>query len=184
MPREDLEAAGLRVIAVSEEAGVHLATSEDGVKWVYFQGHPEYDANSLMKEYKREVMRYSAGVLDDYPPYPEGYFTRGALAQLVGHALRGALAVLQQEGEICRRGRQVEPHRIHVGVLSQPALQLVFLIGRQPLRGSFREQFEHLRILWKGARAHDATSSPPSGLCPSCSRMRIRVWLDDSPRSA
>ena len=84
-PSAELDAAGLKVVAVSEEAGVHLATSADGIKWVYFQGHPEYDGNSLMKEYKREVMRYRAGVLDDYPPYPDGYFTRGALAHLAAH---------------------------------------------------------------------------------------------------
>ena len=31
--------------------------SDDGFRRVYFQGHPEYDANSLLKEYKREVLR-------------------------------------------------------------------------------------------------------------------------------
>ena len=98
MPRAQLDAAGLEVIAVSEEAGVHLATSADGIKWVFFQGHPEYDSNSLMKEYKREVMRYSAGVLDDYPPYPEGYFTRGALAHLVKH--RDAAMDARNRGEV------------------------------------------------------------------------------------
>ena len=85
VPRETLESAGIRVLAESEVAGVQLASSADGIRWVYFQGHPEYDVNSLMKEYKREVMRYSSGVIDDYPPYPDGYFTDAAIVLLEEH---------------------------------------------------------------------------------------------------
>jgi len=53
--RQQFEAAGLHVLAESEEAGVHLAVSEDLFRLVFFQGHPEYDIISLLKEYKREV---------------------------------------------------------------------------------------------------------------------------------
>ncbi len=62
----------------SDEAGVHLATSEDGFRFVYFQGHPEYDHNSLLKEYKREVVRYLSSEIKDYPPYPNSYFLEDA----------------------------------------------------------------------------------------------------------
>ena len=68
--------AGLQVLVESDDAGVHLATSADGFRFVFFQGHPEYDHNSLLKEYKREVNRYVAGEIDDYPPYPDHYFSR------------------------------------------------------------------------------------------------------------
>jgi homoserine O-succinyltransferase len=70
---ERLEDAGLRVLAESEEAGMHLAVSPDLFRIVYFQGHPEYDRNSLLKEYKREVFRYLDGELEAPPPYPEHY---------------------------------------------------------------------------------------------------------------
>jgi homoserine O-succinyltransferase len=76
--RAQLEAAGLRILAESEEGGVHLATSPDQVRVIYFQGHPEYDRNSLLKEYKRELRRYDAGALDARPPYPENYFSAAA----------------------------------------------------------------------------------------------------------
>ena len=40
-----------------------------------FQGHPEYDRESLLKEYKREVGRYLRGECEDYPAEsPENYF--------------------------------------------------------------------------------------------------------------
>ncbi|MGB1799289.1 MAG: homoserine O-acetyltransferase/O-succinyltransferase family protein, partial [Gammaproteobacteria bacterium] len=40
-----------------------------------FQGHPEYDSISLMKEYKREIGRYINGEIKEYPPFPENYFS-------------------------------------------------------------------------------------------------------------
>jgi homoserine O-succinyltransferase len=73
--QKDMEAKGLKVLAVSAEAGVHLAVSPDGFRVVFFQGHPEYDDISLLKEYKREVLRYYRGEIDDYPPLPVNYFT-------------------------------------------------------------------------------------------------------------
>jgi homoserine O-succinyltransferase/O-acetyltransferase len=73
--RQQFDAAGLQVLAESEQAGVHLAVSADGLRVVYFQGHPEYDTISLLKEYKREVMLYIAGKREEYPPYPEHYFS-------------------------------------------------------------------------------------------------------------
>ena len=73
--REQFEDAGLHVLVESEEAGVHMAVSEDGFRTVFFQGHPEYDTISLLKEYKREAGRYIRGERPDYPPFPEHYFT-------------------------------------------------------------------------------------------------------------
>jgi homoserine O-succinyltransferase len=67
-------AAGLHVLVESATAGVHLAVSADGLRIVYFQGHPEYDTVSLLKEYKREVHRYAAGERAAYPPFPANHF--------------------------------------------------------------------------------------------------------------
>ena len=73
--RNQFAAAGLKILAESEEAGVHLAVSEDGFRIVFFQGHPEYDSISLLKEYKREIGRYINAETDEYPPKPENYFS-------------------------------------------------------------------------------------------------------------
>lgn len=75
---EALKQADVAVLVNSNEAGVHLAVSPDLFRIVYFQGHPEYDYNSLLKEYKREVNRFATGEIDEYPPYPENYFPAGA----------------------------------------------------------------------------------------------------------
>jgi len=70
----DMEQQGLKVLVASKEAGVHLAVSPDGFRIVFFQGHPEYDDISLLKEYKREIMRFYHSEISDYPPFPENYF--------------------------------------------------------------------------------------------------------------
>ena len=85
---QQFAAAGLNVLVESERAGVHLAASEDGLRLVFFQGHPEYDANSLFKEYKREVLRYMGGETDTYPPFPQNYFSLQTRAILVEYRER------------------------------------------------------------------------------------------------
>ncbi|GJL82759.1 MAG: homoserine O-succinyltransferase [marine bacterium B5-7] len=72
---EQMQQHGIRVLVESEEAGVHLATSPDGFRFVFFQGHPEYDQNSLLKEYKREVVRFTRSEIKQYPPFPEHYLS-------------------------------------------------------------------------------------------------------------
>jgi homoserine O-succinyltransferase len=95
--REQFTAAGLRVLVESEEAGVHLAVSEDGFRLVFFQGHPEYDTVSLLKEYKREVNRFAAGERRDYPPFPENYIRLRDRAILEEH--RDRVVEVLQRGE-------------------------------------------------------------------------------------
>jgi homoserine O-succinyltransferase len=73
--RDQFEQAGLRVLVESDESGVHLAVSRDGFRLVFFQGHPEYDTISLLKEYKREVMLFASGSREDYTPFPENYLS-------------------------------------------------------------------------------------------------------------
>lgn len=83
--RAQFDAAGLQVLVESEESGVHLAVSEDQFRLVFFQGHPEYDTISLLKEYKREIKLFLAGKRADYPPFPENYFSVQSQAILEEH---------------------------------------------------------------------------------------------------
>jgi len=91
--REQFEVVGARVLVESEQAGVHLATSPDGLRIVMCQGHPEYDTISLLKEYKREVQLFATGVRDGYPPFPENVFSlkAGAILEEHRHMLERAL---------------------------------------------------------------------------------------------
>lgn len=51
---EDGEAAGLKILAGSPQTGATIMTSMDG-RQVYVTGHLEYDADTLDKEYRRDV---------------------------------------------------------------------------------------------------------------------------------
>lgn len=46
----------LQILAVSDEAGIHIMVSKDGSK-VYVMGHPEYDPHTLGNEYLRDVKK-------------------------------------------------------------------------------------------------------------------------------
>jgi len=94
--RAQLERAGLTVLAESEEGGVHMAVSPDQFRLIFFQGHPEYDTNSLLKEYKREVFRYLNGELPGPPPHPEHYFSAAA-AEAADRYVREAERALRED---------------------------------------------------------------------------------------
>lgn len=54
---------GLQVLAESDEAGVYLMCSEDG-RQVYVTGHCEYDRETLLNEYTRDIGK---GITDAFP---------------------------------------------------------------------------------------------------------------------
>lgn len=83
--RAQFEKAGMRILVESADAGVHMATSKDGLRLICFQGHPEYDLFSLLKEYKREVHNFVEGVRPDYPPFPDHYFNTQAAEIAASH---------------------------------------------------------------------------------------------------
>ena len=83
--------AGLQVLVESVEGDFHMGTSADGFRTVYLQGHPEYDAVSLLKEYKRELGLFLDGELDAIPPYPVSYLPPEG-ARLLNDHLDASLA--------------------------------------------------------------------------------------------
>jgi homoserine O-succinyltransferase/O-acetyltransferase len=71
---EDLLARGYRILTHSREAGVDIFTRDFDSRFIFFQGHPEYDALSLQREYMRDIARYLAGERETYPAIPASYF--------------------------------------------------------------------------------------------------------------
>jgi len=47
-------APGVKILSVSEQAGVYMAIAENG-KQIFVTGHPEYSLRTLDREYKRDV---------------------------------------------------------------------------------------------------------------------------------
>jgi homoserine O-succinyltransferase/O-acetyltransferase len=71
-----LRACGYRILTRSAVAGVDAFAddSDPSSLFVFFQGHPEYAADSLLREYRRDVGRFLRGERDQYPAPPQGYF--------------------------------------------------------------------------------------------------------------
>src|SRR5262249_32456150 len=91
IPEEALGEKGYRILTESSEAGADLVVNERRRLMVLFQGHPEYDAAPLGREYQRDVRRFLAGEREDYPNVPRGYFNaseKEMLDRFRGHATR------------------------------------------------------------------------------------------------
>jgi homoserine O-succinyltransferase/O-acetyltransferase len=70
----DLVAHGYQILTRSEQAGVDIFARDFRSRFIFFQGHPEYDALSLQREYMRDIARYLSGERKDYPAIPASYF--------------------------------------------------------------------------------------------------------------
>ncbi len=72
---EDLTAAGYTILAKSRDAGVDtFVKKKRGSLFLHFQGHPEYGAQTLFKEYRRDIKRFINRERETYPTMPRGYF--------------------------------------------------------------------------------------------------------------
>ncbi|WP_158670118.1 homoserine O-succinyltransferase MetA [Bradyrhizobium guangdongense] len=70
----DLVQAGYQVLTRSAQAGVDVFVRQYASRFVFFQGHPEYDALSLQREYLRDIGRYLTRQRENYPRLPVSYF--------------------------------------------------------------------------------------------------------------
>ena len=80
--RSELEQAGYVILTSSPGCGVDSFVKSFGSQFVFLQGHPEYDANSLAREYRRDMDRYLRGETEMKPVMPRGYFGAEAETEL------------------------------------------------------------------------------------------------------
>jgi homoserine O-succinyltransferase/O-acetyltransferase len=82
----ELVACGYQVLTRSREAGANMFAKKWGRSlFVHFQGHPEYAAQTLLKEYRRDIGRFLRGERDTYPEMPKGYFDESATKILAAY---------------------------------------------------------------------------------------------------
>ena len=81
--KSDLVARDYRLLTHSAKAGVDIFAKQLRSQFIFFQGHPEYDALSLQREYLRDVTRFLAGERDTYPTIPADYFDAATESNLV-----------------------------------------------------------------------------------------------------
>ncbi len=94
-----LLARDYRALSASPKIGVDIFIKRAGSLFVFLQGHPEYDSESLLREYRRDVTRFLRGERPDFPALPENYFDTGLEDHLSSFAER------------VTGGRSRQPHR-------------------------------------------------------------------------
>ena len=100
LPLEALRAAGYRIVSASAQTGANVFVKESRCLHVFFQGHPEYEETTLLKEFRRDVNRFLRGEQSRYPDTPSGYFppsATGALEAFRDRAIRKPTPELIQD---------------------------------------------------------------------------------------
>jgi homoserine O-succinyltransferase len=82
LSEDALVSRGYHTLSRSPDAGVDMFVKERKSLFFFLQGHPEYDAGALLREYRRDISDFLAGERDSYPEMPRGYFGHCAAASL------------------------------------------------------------------------------------------------------
>jgi homoserine O-succinyltransferase/O-acetyltransferase len=85
---QELRAAGYTILTCSNDVGVDMFARQGNSLFVFFHGHPEYEARTLMGEYRRDVRRFLRGERETYPSFPRDYFDEEAARRLAEFRLR------------------------------------------------------------------------------------------------
>jgi homoserine O-succinyltransferase/O-acetyltransferase len=80
LPERALAASGYRILTRSAGAGVDMFARHDRSFQLFLQGHLEYEATTLLREYRRDVGRFLRRERESYPALPQGYFDDEAAA--------------------------------------------------------------------------------------------------------
>jgi homoserine O-succinyltransferase len=82
VPEDALLECGYRVLIRSAEAGVDMFVKQRKSLFVFVQGHPEYEADTLLREYRRDIRRFLTHERETYPSIPVGYFNQATVRAL------------------------------------------------------------------------------------------------------
>jgi homoserine O-succinyltransferase/O-acetyltransferase len=99
LPERALQSCGYRILSRSTVAGVDMFVKQERSFNVFLQGHPEYEAGSLLREYRRDIDRYLCGEREHYPAAPQGYFDEESMAW--ANAFRNR-ALAERDGELIK----------------------------------------------------------------------------------
>lgn len=88
LAEEELRAHGYKILTRSAEVGVDMFTKQWQSLFVFFQGHPEYNLDTLFREYRRDLTRYLKGERDTMPELPVDYFDPRTERTMANYAMR------------------------------------------------------------------------------------------------
>lgn len=108
-----LAARGYRILSAAPDAGVDLFIRQRRGLQLFFQGHPEYDQDALLREYRRDVKRFLRREGEVYPRLPFGYFEPTDIEKLCTFRARARYdrseSLMDEFPELTARVPEVEP---------------------------------------------------------------------------
>jgi homoserine O-succinyltransferase len=79
-----LSSGGYTILSRSDQTGADCFVKQHKRSlFIHFQGHPEYEAQSLLGEYRRDIGRFLRQETKTYPAMPWGYFSKDAEETLI-----------------------------------------------------------------------------------------------------
>jgi homoserine O-succinyltransferase len=106
LSRSDLVERGYRISSWSGDVEVDCFWRREPSLFLFTQGHPEYDADTLSREFRRDALRFLNGESDCFPAPPRNYFSNEAQAAL--DALRQSVDSLDRKRLARMLGQIVE----------------------------------------------------------------------------
>jgi len=88
LARAELESHGYCISSHSREVGVDCFWRREPSLFLFAQGHPEYDADTLAREFRRDALRFVEGSSATFPQPPAHYFSPVAQMQFSKLKLR------------------------------------------------------------------------------------------------
>lgn len=80
LPEKALASCGYKILTRSAVAGVDTFSKQQRSFFLFFQGHPEYEAGTLLREYRRDIGRFLRGEQESYPAVPHGFLSNEKIA--------------------------------------------------------------------------------------------------------
>jgi len=88
LSEQALAEGGYRILTRATGAGVDMFARQEKSFHLFLQGHPEYEAATLLREYRRDVCRYLKREQEMYPALPQSYLDHAAAALALGFRQR------------------------------------------------------------------------------------------------
>jgi homoserine O-succinyltransferase len=142
LAEDELAACGYEILSSSAAAGVDTFVRRGRRLSIFLQGHPEYDADTLLREYRRDLARFVRGERDVCPDIPQGLLDPAEHARLAAFRERAVRerspALITQFPTITIAARAREAWRANAIKLYANWLALLHhdkMARTQPVRG-------------------------------------------------
>jgi homoserine O-succinyltransferase len=153
LAESELIECGYDILTTSAEAGVDTFVKQRKSLFVFFQGHPEYEPGTLLREYRRDAGRFLRRERETYPAMPQGYLDERSI---------DLLAAFREQAILSRREELLAsfPTALVERALADP--------WRQAATGIYRNWLGHLS-------AQKARGSKPAAH-PALPRLQPMLW--------